>query len=66
MKEFTEQKVDDIIKLKFGKLVDVPGHTSFVSNRVLAKIFKCSTSMIRRLYMERFEKNRNKNRPLLE
>ena len=58
MKEFTEQQVSDLVKLKFGALVEEPGHTSYVSNRVLAKIFKCSESHIRRLYLGRFEEVR--------
>ena len=51
MKQFSEQQVDDIIKLKFGKLVDAPGHTSYVSNKILGKIFGVSGSQIRRLYL---------------
>ena len=51
MKHFSEQQVDDLIKLKFGRLVDSKMHTSFVSNRVLAKIFGVSGSLIRKLYM---------------
>lgn len=35
MKTFTEAQVDDIIKLKFGKLVTDANHTSFVQDRVL-------------------------------
>ena len=42
MKVITEQQVDDIIKLKFGGLVEEAGHPSYVSNRVLGKIFKMS------------------------
>ena len=42
MKVITEQLVDDIIKLKFGRLVDEAGHTSYVSNRILGMIFKMS------------------------
>ena len=32
MKSFTEQQIDDIIKLKFGKLVTTPGHRAYVSD----------------------------------
>ena len=34
MKLFTEQQIDDMIELKFGKLVTTAKYTSFVSNRV--------------------------------
>ena len=44
MKDFTEQQVDDLIKLKFSRLVESKEHTSYVSNRVLAKIFGVSGS----------------------
>ena len=55
-----------MIKMKFGKLVTERGHQAFVSNKTLGKIFKCSQSQIRRLYMSRFEKHALKNKPLLE
>ena len=54
MKVITEQQVDDIIKIKFGRLVEEAGHTSYVSNRVLGKIFKMSNEMIRQIYLKRF------------
>ena len=47
MKELTEQMVDDAIKLKFGRLVTEAGHPSYVSNRVLGKIFGMSGEKIR-------------------
>ena len=46
MKEFTEQQVNDLIRLKYGRLVDSPSNTSYVSNRVLGKIFKVSSTKI--------------------
>ena len=55
MKHFTEQQVDDILKLKFGAVVTSYPSTSYVSNRGLGKIFNVSGSMIRQLYMKRFE-----------
>ena len=65
MKILTEQQVDDIIKLKFGKLVTTPKHTSFASDRVLGKIFGVSGSQIRRLYRARFDKISADSQPLL-
>ena len=66
MKQITEQQVDDLIKLKFGRLVTDVGHTSFVSNRILGKVFGMSGSKIRQLYLARFSKNRMRSAPLLE
>ena len=61
MKIFTEQQVDDILKLKFGAVVTSYPSTSYVSNRVLGQIFGVSGSLIRKLYLQRFEENENKN-----
>ena len=47
MKEFSEQQVDDLIKLKFGQLVNEPGHRQYVSNKILGKIFGVSANRIR-------------------
>ena len=43
MKRLTEAQVDDLLKLKFGKVVTEPGHTAYVSNAVLGKIFGIPT-----------------------
>ena len=42
MKDFTEQQVDHILKLKFGAVVMSYPSTSYVSNRVLGKVFGVS------------------------
>ena len=42
MKQLTENQIDDIIRLKFGKMVNEYGHTSFVSDKLLGKLFKMS------------------------
>ena len=44
MKEFTEQQVDDIIKLKFGRLVTEIQRRSYVRDSILGKLFKVSAS----------------------
>ena len=59
MKIISEQQVDDLIKLKFGRLVETSGHTSYVSNRILGKIFKMSNEQIRQIYLRRFQKIRD-------
>ena len=54
MKHFTEAQVEDIVKLKYGQLVRHHNHISYVSNRVLGKIFGVSGSQIRQLYLAYF------------
>ena len=66
MKHISEQQVDDIIKLKFGHLVTEIGHTSFVSDKILGQIYKISGSLIRKLYMARFEEHKYKHMTLLQ
>ena len=65
MKHFSEQQVKDMIKLKFGQEVSDHHHLSYVSNKLLGKLFGCSGSKIRQLYMAHFAKIRAKNAPLL-
>ena len=54
VKSFSEQQVDDLIKLKYGKLVTSDKNTQYISNAVLGRIFGVSASKIRELYMARF------------
>ena len=65
MKLFNEQQIDDLLKLKFGKIVTQPGHTAYVSNQILGKIFNVSEKQIRQIYKSRFEKIKISNLPLL-
>ena len=65
MKEYNEQQVGDMIKLKFGKDVEDPFHQSYVSNRVLGKLFGCSGSKVRQLYLAHFAKIRARKQPFL-
>ena len=55
-----------MIRLKFGALVTTMAPVSYVSNNKLGKIFKCSGAHIRKLYLERFEKIRQRNISLQE
>ena len=54
-KKFTEEQVDDLIKLKFGQLVTSADNIQYVSNAKLGKIFGVSATRIRELYMDRFQ-----------
>ena len=65
-KFFTDKQIDDLLKLKYGKIVTEPGHTAYVSNAILGKIFGCSNTHIRYICNARFEKNRIKKLPLLQ
>ena len=58
MKQISEKIIDDIMKLKFGKVIDQPGHTAFVSNKTLGKIFNMSEHKIANLLRVRFAKER--------
>ena len=51
MKEFTEEQVDAIIKLKWGRLATEPSGPTYVANAALAKLFKVSGGKIMQLYM---------------
>ena len=66
MKKLTESQVDDLLKLKYGKLATAPGHRAYVSNKVLAKIFGVSQHVLAAAIRVRFERHRLKNLPLLQ
>ena len=55
VKQFTEQQVDDLIKLKYGRLVTSADNVQYVSNATLGKIYGVSATKIRQLYMARFQ-----------
>ena len=61
MKEFTNQQIEDIIKLKFGKMVTSANNTTYISNRVLGKLYGVSGSKIRQLYLTHFAAANKKN-----
>ena len=46
--------------------MDTPHHRSYASNKLLGKLFGCSGSKIRQLYMARFDAIRMRQQPLLE
>ena len=58
MKEFTDRQIDDILKLKYGKIVTSDKNVAYVSNASLGKLFKVSANKIRQICKERFEKER--------
>ena len=53
--DMTDEDVDQMIKIKWGRLVNNSNHTAFVSNAVIGKVFGIDGSSVRRLYMKRFE-----------
>ena len=55
VKELTKAQVDDLIRLKFGRIVSTPYHTQYASNSILGKIFGMSGSKVRQIYMQRFQ-----------
>ena len=56
MKKISEEEIDAILKLKFGKVVEETGHTAFVSNKTLGKIFQMTEHKIAGLLRVRFAK----------
>ena len=52
MKEFTEQQIDDIIKLRYGQLVTTAKHTAHAPCNVIGKIFGVSGTKIIQLCQE--------------
>ena len=66
MKNFTEEQVDTMIKLRYGALVDnydAPSHVPFWK---LGKIFKCSGTLVRRMIQTKFKAVERKKLPLIE
>ena len=55
MKDIKKEQVEDILKLRYGKVVDSAKHTAFVTYKTLAKIFNVSRSKIYHLCEKRFE-----------
>ena len=51
---FTEDQIDDIIKLKWGRLVEDAAGPTFTSDAALGKVFGVSATKIRDLYKTRF------------
>ena len=65
VRKLTNEQVDDLIKLKFGRMVTSHHHVQYASNATLGKIFGISASQVRRLYMAKFQKIRDQQLPLL-
>ena len=51
----TTEQVDQMITLKWHRLVDSPDHPAYVSNSAIGKIFGIDGSSVRRLYIKRFK-----------
>ena len=66
VKHLSKQQVDDLIKLKFGRLVTSNKNKQYVSNGTLSKIFGVSATRIRQLYMDRFQAIADEQLPFLE
>ena len=66
VKQFSEAQVDDIIKLKFGRLVTSPHHVSYASDARLGRIFGASASKVRQLYMGRFQAVKDQQLPFTQ
>ena len=60
MKEFKKELVDDVLKLRYLKVVNTAQHTAFASYKTLGKIFGLTRSQIFHLCKKRFEEERIK------
>ena len=49
MREFTEREIDDILLLKYRKIVNDGNHVAYQSNATIGKIFGVSSNKIRQL-----------------
>ena len=65
VKHFTERQVDDIIRMKFGKMVTSADNVQYASNETLGQIYGVSSTKIRELYMHRFQQIQVKELPFL-
>ena len=59
--KITNEDVDNMIFIKWGKSVSSSNNPAFVSNAVIGKIFGIDGSSVRRLYMKRFEQLKEKS-----
>ena len=66
MKQFTEQHVNDMIKLRYGDEPDHYDAESHVPYWKLGKIFGCSGQLVRQLILAKFNTDARKNLPLIE
>ena len=66
MKLFTDQQVDDMIKLRWGSVVTQPDLPTLTTYKAIGKVFGISTSQTRKLIMTRFEKVERKKLPIIE
>ena len=66
MKELTKEQVNDIVKLKWGQLVESATGPTYTSNKALGKLYGVSASKIRQLYRAHFEEINKKKQPLMQ
>ena len=56
-KQYTEQDVDVMLLLRYGKPVESLEHPTFMSYEAIGKLFKCSGTKARQVIMERLRPN---------
>ena len=52
--DITTDQIDQMIMIKWGKLVTNTNHTAYLYNAVIGKLFGIDGSSVRRLYIKRF------------
>ena len=66
MKTFTPEQVDDMIKLRYGSMVDHIDAKSYTSYVAIGKIFGCSNEHVKQLMLKKFEQDKLKQLPLID
>ena len=55
-----------MIKLRWGRVVDHPGHPTLATYKAIGKVFKIATTQARKLILAKFEKAQRKQLPMVE
>ena len=55
-----------MIRLRWGRVFDHPGHPTLTTYKAIGKVFKISTTQARKLILDRFEKAKRKHLPMIE
>ena len=66
MKLFTDKQVDDMIKLRWGSVVQQPDLPTLTTYKAIGKVFGISTTQARRLILARFERAERRQLPIIE
>ena len=66
MKNFSNEQIEDMIRLRYGRCVTTSKHTAYVSYKILGKIFGVSGSKAYHICRKRFQEEQQKELPLIK